>query len=103
MIIPISDKFRVNSDRHNWILQENKGIAKKDGRGIKKGEIIWRAISYHQKLRSLLDRLVEIEVRETDTKTLAEALDAVPHICRRLTQAFDLVAEVKFREETENG
>jgi len=100
MILPINDKYRISSDRNQWIIQEYKGIATKDGKGRKAGEPVWKSISFHTNINSTVRRLAEMQIRESDATTLAEALRVVPEVAAAISQAFDLVAEVNWKPDS---
>ena len=82
MILPISDRYRISSDRYQWVVQKRR-TRTKDGRKISD----WQAQSYYPTLRSALAQLGERMVRESKTQTLVDALKAVETIATTLSQA----------------
>jgi len=86
MIIPIDDKWRIKSDEYNWIIQRLEGT--RPNRQNK--EIIedkWVSKRFYPTLSKAAHGLAEYELMTGDTKTLAEALDAVRDVSDRLTRA----------------
>ena len=96
MIIPINDKYRISSDKNQWMIQQFRGLATKDAKGLKKGDEIWKAFSYHTTMNSTVRRLAELQIMESDADTLAEALNVLQRVAGDISRAFDLVAEVNW-------
>ena len=99
MIIPINGKYRLASDSRQWIIQQNMGIAKKDGKGRRAGEPIWKGISFHTKIDSAVGRLAELQIMESDATTLGEALSVVRNVTDGLSSIFHPVAKVEWNQE----
>ncbi len=88
MIIPIDDQHRIAADERQWILQRYAGIGKD-------GKPRWNPESYHLRLGTLVQDLVESRLRTSDAATLAEALENFKHICNSLSLALTPVIDVK--------
>jgi len=92
MILPIDDKWRIKSDEYCWHIQLLKGTR----RNSRTGEIEdnWRSQRYYQSLAKAVHGLAELELMSGDTKTLAEALDAVRAVSERLSMALTPHVEI---------
>ena len=77
MIIPINDKFRIASDRHQWIVQEKR---------TRQGNPEWESRQFYPTFQMTLCWLGERLVRESKAETLAEALINVENITTMLSQ-----------------
>jgi len=84
MILPIDDNWRIKSDSYCWHIQKYQGIPDK---GKFKGIPQWKSLRYYQSLAKAVHGLAELELMTGDTKTLAEALDAVRDVSERLSRA----------------
>ena len=82
MIIPISDQYRISSDRYQWVVQKRR-TRTQDGRKISD----WQAQSYYPTLRSALAQLGERMVRESNADTVVDALEVINDIATTLSQA----------------
>ena len=81
MILPISDQYRISSDRYQWVVQERR-TRTKGGRKISD----WQAQSYYPTLRSALAQLGERMVRESNADTVVDALEVINDIATTLSQ-----------------
>lgn len=84
MILPVDDQWRIKSDAYCWHIQKYMGIPKS---GVMKGKEYWKSIRWYQTLSGAAHGLVEYRLMTGDTKTLAEALDAVRDLSDRLSKA----------------
>ena len=84
MILPIDDNWRIKSDSYCWHVQKYMGIPTS---GVMQGKEHWKSIRYYQSLAKAAHGLAELELMSGDTKTLAEALDAVRTLSERLSMA----------------
>ncbi len=90
MILPISDKYRLVSDRHGWAIQEFR--PKKNGDE-------WRPVLFYSDIGKAVSGLANLMLRTSDAQTLADALAEVENISRQLTRALAPEFEVKQRED----
>ena len=81
MIIPINDRYRIHSDRYQWIIAKSR---------FRKGKKEWQPDSFHRSFDHALRSLEELMVRESKAETLAEALTHVDHVATTLSQALTL-------------
>lgn len=94
MIIPIDKKWRIKSDEYQWIIQRHEGT--RPNRQNK--EIIedkWVSKRFYTTLSKAVHGLAELELMAGDTKTLAEALDAVRDVSERLARALAPHIEIR--------
>ena len=82
MILPISDQYRISSDRYQWVVQKRR-TRTKDGRKISD----WQAQSYYPTLRNALEQLGERMVRESNVTTVVDALEVIKAVAATLSQA----------------
>jgi len=85
MILPIDEKWRIKSDEYCWHIQYLKGMRKNRQTG--ELEENWVSRRYYQSISKAAHGLAELELMSGDTKTLAEALDAVRSVSERLSMA----------------
>ncbi len=90
MILPISDKYRLASDRRCWTVQEFRP---------KKSGDEWRSVLFFSDLSKAVSGLASLALRTSDAQTLADALAEVESISRALTRALAPEFEVKQRED----
>tara|TARA_Y100000588_G_C14245992_1_gene921443 strand:- start:2192 stop:2467 length:276 start_codon:yes stop_codon:yes gene_type:complete len=86
MIIPISKQYRIISDEYQWIIQKIR---------TRKGKEEWRACLYYPDLKSTVEGLGELMVRQSKADTLVSALAAVEEVATQLSQALTPKIEVK--------
>jgi hypothetical protein len=80
MIIPINDKYRISSDKRQWILQIPCAVTKKTPSG-------WKHEQYYTTLQHLMDNLPERLLRESNAVGIAEGLVEVKRIQHELAVA----------------
>ena len=85
MIIPINDRYRIQSDRYQWIIAKRRS---------RRGKEEWRAESFFRTFEMALRSLGEQMVRESKAQTLTDALTHVDHVATTLSQALTLEFEV---------
>lgn len=98
MIIPINDKYRINSDKYQWIVQKYSSYtATKDSKTAKAGELVekWDGILFYTSLSSLAAGLSERMLRESKAEGLAEAMEEVKRVSSTLSEALAPHFEVK--------
>jgi len=61
--VPISDKYRITSDAHNFTIEQYQPKAKKRK---------WKAIKWYPNIDSLLWGLFNQTIRESDAQTLED-------------------------------
>ena len=81
MIIPINDRYRIQSDRYQWIISKSR---------IRKGKKEWQPESFYRSFDHALRSLGEQMVRESKAQTLTDALTHVDHVATTLSQALTL-------------
>jgi len=87
MIISINEKYRISSDKRQWIIQTPCKITPKTPSG-------WRNEQFYVNLSSLVTALSERMLRESNVETLSDALDEVKRIQQELTEALSTNYEV---------
>ena len=96
MIIPVNERFRIKSDRYQWIIQRKR---------TRDGHEVWESQTYYPSVDGAVRSLGERMVRESKTQTLVDALKAVETIATTLSQALmpslEGVLEVTDREKQE--
>ena len=78
MEITINEKYRLNSDEYQWIVQKRRS---------RKGKVAWTNLEYHSRLDSAVRSLGELMVRRSKANTLVDALKEVETIATTLSQA----------------
>ena len=86
MIIPINDKFRITSDRHQWMVQEKR---------TRQGNPKWESRQFYPTFQMALGWLGERLVRESKAETLAEALVDVRNVTTMLSRALTVDCGVR--------
>ena len=80
MIIPINEKYRINSDKYQWILQTPCKVSPKTPSG-------WKHEQYYTTLQQLMDSLPERLLRESNAEGIVEGLVEVKRIAAELAVA----------------
>ena len=78
MKIPISARFRIQSDRYQWMIQERR---------TRKGRESWESKLFFGTFQLAYKGLGELMVRLSDADTLADALEDVENVATTLSQA----------------
>jgi len=79
MKIVLSDKWKIETDEHNYVLFR-KVKRKKDSKDIK-----WSTFGYYSDLEYLVSELFERGIRELEADTLQELMDKVIKLKKELT------------------
>jgi len=85
MMIPINDRYRISSDRYQWMIQEAR---------TRKGEKVWESKWFFGTFPAAVKGLWELMVRESDAQTLVDALADAEKITTTLSQALTPQFEV---------
>ena len=85
MELEINKKYRITSDKYQWIIQEKR---------TRKGKIDWTSISYYTSIEQAIQGLGELMVRLSDAKTLTDALRDVQNVATQLSHALTPNLEV---------
>ena len=82
MILPITEQYRINSDRYQWIIQ-------KPHQRKRNGELVteWKSESFFPTFEGALRELGERMVRESEAVGLTQALEDVERVVTTLCQA----------------
>ena len=84
MKIPINARFRIQSDRYQWMIQERR---------TRKGREVWESKLFFGTFQLAYKELRELMVRLSGADTLADALEAVEKVKTTLSQALTLQLE----------
>ena len=77
-MIPINERYRISSDRYQWMIQEVR---------TRKGEQVWESKCFFGTFPAAVKGLWELMVRESEAQTLVDALADVEKITTTLSQA----------------
>ena len=80
MIIPINEKYRITSDKYQWILQIPCKASPKKPSG-------WKHDQYYTTLQQLFDALPDRMLRESGAEGIVEGLVEVKRIVAELAVA----------------
>ena len=89
MELEIDNKYRITSDKYQWMIQEKR---------TRKGKIDWKSISYYPSIEQAIQGLGELMVRLSDAKTLTDALRDVQNVATQLSHALTPNLEVPSEE-----
>jgi len=78
MILPFSDKWRIQSDQLNWKVQKLAGSQ-------------WKNLGYYSDVKGAINGLAERQIREMNTETLEDALVEIENLSRNISKAFGAV------------
>jgi hypothetical protein len=90
MIIPIDEKYRLKSDKDQWMIQKF--------RPSKKDPDEWRSFKYFHYPQEAVNALLQLQIRASDAQTLADALIDVEKLTTQLVVALTPFLIVKERE-----
>ena len=82
MILPVSDKYRIATDTHSWMVQRLRSRKRK---GVNVQE--WEAVTWHSSVQQAVQSLGDRMVRASEAETFADALVDVENVCAKLCQA----------------
>jgi len=85
MELEINNKYRITSDKYQWMIQEKR---------TRKGKIDWKSVSYYPSIEQAIQGLGEMLVRLSDAKTLTDALRDVQNVATQLSHALTPNLEV---------
>ena len=94
MELEIDNKYRITSDKYQWMIQEKR---------TRKGKIDWKSISYYPSIEQAIQGLGELMVRLSDAKTLTDALRDVQNVATQLSQALTPKFEIPSEEVKEES
>ena len=92
MELEINNKYRITSDKYQWMIQEKR---------TRKGKIDWKSVSYYPSIEQAIQGLGEMMVRLSDAKTLTDALRDVQNVATQLSQALTPKFEIPSEEVKE--
>ena len=78
MLIPINERFRIASDARQWMIQKARR---------RNGRTVWQSKYYFGTFEGAVKDLGELMVRESEARTLVDALDDVEKVTTTLSQA----------------
>ena len=82
--IELNDKYNITSDKLNFILQE-KRISKKTN------NIRLVDVGYYGDFKSLVDALIQKEIRESDVTSLKELELLINNVAAEITKRLDVL------------
>ena len=89
MELEINNKYRIASDKYQWMIQEKR---------TRKGKIGWKSVSYYPSIEQAIQGLGELMARLSDAKTLTDALRDVQNVATQLSHALTPNLEVPSEE-----
>ncbi len=96
MPIQIDEKYRIESDKYCWILQEKK--TKNPKHHLSKSESPnerWMDVGYYADLHQLISALLDRELKQGDINTLTDIKKELLQIENRLKSRIDeLISQV---------
>lgn len=84
--------YRISSDSRQYIISEER-ICQKDGKKMQKGDKYYVDIAYISSLPVLFNRLVELNIRESNVSTLEELKYLYTEVYEWLKDKFKMVEE----------
>ena len=94
MILPISEQYRISSDRYQWIIQKSRR-RKRNGEQV----ITWESESFFPTFEGAVQALGERMVRETEAVGFTQALEDVERVVTTLSQALPTHIDVTLRSD----
>ena len=78
-IYPLTPKYRIRTDEYNLMLE-------------RKTEKAWTVLGYHSKLKSLLAKLYELEIKENinDLNQMVELKDKLIELVEKIMGDFEI-------------
>ena len=86
MKLQITKEYRIASDSRQWMIQKYTGLDKKTG------EQVWQSIAYYSETEKLVKGLIERAIRDSDARTLADALRDIEKVSHALSKALKEVS-----------
>lgn len=72
MKLVIGAGYRVTTDQYNYILQK-EGMSKK-------GETTWTNVSYHGNIQSLVSKLLDLEIKQSEVESFESLSNLVRNV-----------------------
>lgn len=86
MIIPVDKKYRISSDRYQWILQEYQPHQNKEGKTVDN----WSNIGHYSKLEHVINACFDLKLRLSDAEGIAEAAIVAKNAAKSLQVALSI-------------
>lgn len=87
-MIIIDEKYRINSDSKQWILEENRPI--QDKKSDNYGKDNWTNIGYYAELYQVFQRLLNMRLKELPNLELQDFLKEAKKIKQKIKDVFDI-------------
>ena len=76
--IQLTDDYRVRVDTYNYILQKKNIVQDKESENY--GKEVWHTIGYYSSLERVVDKLVDLEIRQSDLTEISTVVKLVEGI-----------------------
>jgi hypothetical protein len=80
MNIQVGENYRIESDKYNYILKKRHVSDPNHRFSSGQAKETWEDIGYYSKLEHLVNRLVELEVKTSDTTNLLDVVRVINEI-----------------------
>lgn len=87
-MIIINNKYRINSDSKQWILEENRPVQDKESENY--GKENWSNIGYYPGLPQVFQRLLDMRLKELPTMELKDFLKEARKIKESIQNEFNI-------------
>jgi hypothetical protein len=83
MILPITDDWRINSDRHQWII-EQRHVSEGDKH---KGKEYWQPKGYYTSIEAAIFELHQLRLRLSNVDGVVEATNGAKRLAQEIQDA----------------
>jgi hypothetical protein len=75
MNIRLTDDYKLVTDPHNYVLQKRNVVQDKESENY--GKETWNSIGWYARLEYLVNKLIELEIKQSDVTQMKELIAVV--------------------------
>lgn len=87
MEIRLTDDYRLATDQFNYILQKRSVV--KDENSKNYGNEAWSSIGWYGRLEHMANKLIELEIKQSDADQLHELITVVLDVERKIVSTLE--------------
>jgi len=87
MEIRLTNDYKLVTDSLNYILQKRNVVKNKDSENY--GNETWSSIGWYGKLEHLVNKLIELEIKQSDVDQLHELITVVLDVEKRIVDILE--------------
>jgi hypothetical protein len=92
MDIILNDKYKITSDKYNYILQEKRQPNPNHHKTKNQNEVRWVDLGYYGKYSDLINALIEKEIKTSDVKNFNEIKILIESVARDISSKLESIS-----------